>query len=60
MHKSTLDMFEAKAQMEDELKFALCEEFADEQMLPVEYVWQEFVNPEICTLEEVRDVLTSY
>lgn len=50
--KNTLDR--------EELKFALCEEFADEQCLPVDYVWEEFINPEESSLEEVQFVLSRF
>lgn len=60
MKQSTLDLFEEKAEAEDELKFALCEEFADEQDLPVDYVWEEFVNPETASLDEVQFVLSRF
>jgi hypothetical protein len=60
MNQSTLDLFEDKARMEDEMKFALCEEFADENELSVDYVWDEFVNPETSSLEEVQFVLARF
>ncbi len=60
MKKSTLDLFEDKAQKEDELKFALCEEFASEMELPVDYVYAEFVDPNTTSLQEVKSVLDSF
>lgn len=46
--------------MEDELKFALCEEFASEMELPVDYVYAEFVDPNTSCLQEVKSVLDSF
>ena len=60
MKKSTLDLFEEKAQMEDELKFMLCEEFASEMELPTDYVYAEFVDPNTSCLQEVKSVLDSF
>lgn len=41
-------------------KYQLCEEFADEQCLPTDYVWQEFVDPNFASLQEVFAVLSNY
>lgn len=41
-------------------KYELCEEFADEQNLPTDYVWQEFVDPNLASVEEVHAVLSFY
>ena len=60
MKQSTLNLFEDKAHMEEEMKFRLCEEFAEENELPVDYVWDEFVNPEDSSFEEVQFVLSRY
>ncbi len=60
MKKSTLDLFDEKAKMEDELKFALCEEFASEMELPVDYVYAEFVDPNTSCLQEVKFVLDRF
>jgi hypothetical protein len=42
---------------DDSRKFQLCEEFADLHELPADYVWQEFVDPNTATLQEVTEVL---
>jgi hypothetical protein len=42
------------------LKFALCEEFADEKCLPTDYVYLEFVDPHCASLEEVQFVLSRF
>lgn len=44
----------------EELKFALCEEFADEKELPVDYVYLEFVDPNTASLEAVQFVLSRF
>lgn len=44
----------------DELKFALCEEFAEEKELLVDYVYLEFVDPHLSSLEEVQFVLSRF
>lgn len=41
-------------------KYALCEEFADEYCLPTDYVWQEFVDPNLASIEEVAYILSNY
>lgn len=40
--------------------FDLCEQFAAAHELPVDYVWQEFVDPSISTPEEVMCVLLAF
>lgn len=40
--------------------FDLCEQFAAAYDLPVDYVWQEFVDPSIATPEEVELILGTY
>lgn len=40
--------------------FDLCEQFATAHDLPVDYVWQEFVDPSIATPEEVECVLLAF
>jgi hypothetical protein len=40
--------------------FDLCEQFAAIQGIPVDYVWQEFVDPSISTPEEVECVLLAF
>jgi len=37
--------------------YLLCEEFAALHELPVEYVWQEFVDPTVASLEAVTKAL---
>lgn len=60
MNDTTLDLFEEKAQMEDELKFSLCEEFASEKELPTDYIYAEFVDPNRSSLQEVKFVLDRF
>ena len=46
---------------EDALRaFDLCEQFAAIHDLPVDYVWQEFVDPSISTPEEVECILLAF
>jgi hypothetical protein len=45
---------------EEEFKFALCEEFAEEKELPVDYVFLEFVDPHRSSLGEVQFVLSRF
>lgn len=40
--------------------FDLCEQFAAIHDLPVDYVWQEFTDPSISTLEEVECILLAF
>lgn len=40
--------------------FDLCEQFAAVHDLPVDYVWQEFVDPSIATPEEVMSILLAF
>ena len=40
------------------LKYVLCEKMANFYGLPVEYIYEEFVNPEKATLEEVEFILS--
>jgi hypothetical protein len=46
--------------IKDLAKFDLCEEFADCFDLPIDYVWQEFVDPTFAEYEEVERILSSY
>jgi hypothetical protein len=39
------------------IAFLLCEEFADLHELPVDYVWAEFTNPEVDSLQAVTEAL---
>jgi exonuclease VII small subunit len=57
MNETTLDMFEQKAYEEAMEAYQLCEEFAAHHELPVEYVWQEFVDPTVANLEAVIKAL---
>lgn len=40
--------------------FDLCEQFAEAHDLPVDYVWQEFVDPSFSTPEEVLRILLAF
>ncbi len=60
MNDTTLNLFEAKARMEDERKFLLCEEFASEMEIPTDYVYAEFVDPHQASFEEVQFVLSRF
>jgi hypothetical protein len=57
MNETTLDMFEQKAYREAMEAYELCEGFAAAHELPVEYVWQEFVDPTVSSLEAVTKAL---
>ena len=57
MNETTLEMFEQKAYEEDMEAYRLCEEFAATNELPVEYVWMEFVDPTVASLEAVTKAL---
>jgi hypothetical protein len=57
VNKTTLDLFEQKAHEEAMKAYQLCEKFAAFHELPVEYVWQEFANPEVDSLEAVTKAL---
>lgn len=41
-------------------KYALCEEFADSICVPTDYVWMEFVDPNVASIEEVCFVLSRF
>jgi hypothetical protein len=60
MNDTTLDLFEAKARMEDELKFLLCEEFASEMEVSTDYIYAEFVDPNRASFAEVQFVLSRF
>jgi hypothetical protein len=56
-NETTLDLFEQKAYEEAMEAYQLCEEFAALHELPVEYVWMEFVDPTVASLETVTKAL---
>lgn len=41
-------------------KFVMCEKFADFYGFPTDYVYEEFVNPENATFEQVKNILMHY
>jgi hypothetical protein len=57
MNKTIPDPFEQKAYEEAMEAYQLCEAFAAAHELTVEYVWQEFVDPTVASLETVTKVL---
>jgi hypothetical protein len=57
MNDTTLDMFEQKAYEEAMEAYSICDQFAERYELPVEYVWMEFVDPTVATLEAVTQAL---
>ena len=40
--------------------FDLCEQFAAINGLPVDYIWQEFIDPSISSAEEVDYILSAF
>jgi hypothetical protein len=44
----------------DILKYVLCEKLASFYGLPVDYIYEEFVNPDNATLEQVQFVLSRF
>lgn len=40
--------------------FELCEQFAAIHGIPVDYVWQEFVDPTISTEDEIVNILGAF
>lgn len=40
--------------------FDLCEQFAAIHGLPVDYIWQEFVDPSIASADEIEQVLGAF
>lgn len=57
MNKTTLDLLEQKAYEEALEASRMCDAFAEEWELPTDYVYMEFVNPEVANLEEVVKAL---
>lgn len=57
MNKTTLDLFERKAYEEALMAYRMCDEFAEEYELPTDYIYMEFVDPEVASLETVTKAL---
>jgi hypothetical protein len=57
MNDTTIELFEQKAYEEAMEAYQLCEAFASAHELPVEYVWMEFVDPTVASLEAVTKAL---
>lgn len=57
MNKTTLDLFEQKAYEEALEAYRMCDSFAEEHELSTDYVYMEFVNPEVVGLEAVTKAL---
>lgn len=57
MNDTTLDMLEQKALEEAYDAFILCDTFAMDYELPTDYVYMEFVDPTVASLEAVTEAL---
>ena len=57
MNKTTLDLFEQKAYEEALGAFSMCDAFAEEYELPTDYIYMEFVDPCVASLEAVTEAL---
>jgi hypothetical protein len=57
MNRTTLDLFEQKAYEEAYEAHRLCDEFAEKYELPTDYVYMEFVDPTVASLEAVIEAL---
>lgn len=57
MNNSTLELFEQKADLEAYEAHKMCDEFAEEYELPTDYIYMEFVNPTVDSLEAVTKAL---
>ena len=57
MNKTTLDLLEQKAYEEALEAYRICDAFAEEYELSADYVYMEFVNPEVASLEAVTKAL---
>ena len=53
MNKTTLDLLEQKAYEESYEAHLLCDQFAEKYELPADYVYMEFVDPTVASLETV-------
>lgn len=57
MNDTTLDLFEQKAYEEALEAFSMCDAFAEEYELPTDYIYMEFVDPSVASLEAVTEAL---
>lgn len=57
MNGTTLGLFEQKAYEEAYKAHRLCDEFAEKYELPTDYVYMEFVDPTVASLETVTEAL---
>ena len=57
MNKTTLDLLEQKAYEESLEAFSMCDAFAEEYELPTDYIYMEFVDPCVASLEAVTEAL---
>ena len=53
MNGTTLDLFEQKAYEEAYKAHKMCDDFAEKYELPTDYVYMEFVDPTVASLETV-------
>ena len=40
--------------------FDLCEQFAAIHDIPVDYVWQEFIDPSVSSVEDIEQILGAF
>lgn len=57
MNDTTLDLFEQKAYEEALEAFEMCDAFAEQYELPTDYIYMEFVDPSVDSLEAVTEAL---
>jgi len=57
MNDTTLDLFEQKAYEEALEAFEMCDAFAEQYELPTDYIYMEFVDPSVASLEAVIEAL---
>jgi len=57
MNETTLDLFETKAYEEALEAYSMCDAFAEEYELPTDYIYMEFVDPCVASLETVMEAL---
>lgn len=57
MNNTTLDLFEQKAYEEALEAYSMCDAFAEQYELPTDYIYMEFVDPTVASLEAVTEAL---
>ena len=57
MNETTLDLFEQKALQEALEAYTMCDEFAEKYELPTDYIYMEFTDPTVDSLEVVTKAL---